>query len=76
METPLVPRSEEQKSKKKRSGNTIYTIICWIFQIALWVGIGYITVYIYFIKTKIDSIDTTYLIGYITIGIYVIYLIL
>ena len=75
MKTPFVQRSEVQpQSNKKQSGNPILTVICWLVSLLLWglIGINSVSIYIYKI---IDDKDIQTSIG-VSIGLYVLYLIL
>lgn len=75
MKTPFVQRSEVQpQSNKKQSGNPCLTVICWLVSLLLWglIGINSVSIYIYKI---IDDKDIQTSIG-VSIGLYVLYLIL
>ena len=76
MEAPLIQRSVAQPQTKTHSGNICFTIICWFFQIALWAGIAYITVYLYYLKKDGESLEEIQRISIGTLAVYVIYLIL
>ena len=81
MKSPLIQNQPEKsvvqpQSSKKKAGNICFTIICWIVSISIWVLIGYLTVYIYFLQGENENFAMLNSVGYSCLGLYVLYLIL
>ena len=82
MKDPLVendlvaPKSEVQQSSKKHSGNTCFTIICWIFNLGVWGLLTYILVSYFCLKKEGDDTKDIKKLSYVLIAVYIVYLIL
>ena len=80
MNSPLIQKPGQSvvqpQSSKTRAGNICFTIICWIVSIVIWGEIGYITVYLYFIKEDGEDITQIKANASTLLGFYCIYLIM